>query len=73
MDEEIVVYIYNGILLSHKKDKLMPLVEKFCGKFSGKFWKRWEYPTTQPASWENCMQVRKQRLELYMEQQTGSK
>ena len=37
----------------------------------GKFWKRWEYQTTWPASWEICMQVRKQRLELDMEQQTG--
>ena len=32
-----------------------------------------EYQTTQPASWEICMQVRKQQLELDMEQQTGSK
>ena len=39
----------------------------------GKFWKRWEYQTTWPASWETCMQVRKQQLELNMEQQTGSK
>ena len=39
----------------------------------GKFWKRWEYQTTWPASWEICMQVRKQLLELGMEQQTGSK
>ena len=39
----------------------------------GKFWKRWEYQTTWPASWENCMQVRTQQLELDMEQQTGSK
>ena len=39
----------------------------------GKFWKRWEYKTTWPASWEICMQVRKQQLELDMEQQTGSK
>ena len=38
----------------------------------GKFWKRWEYQTTWPASWETYMQVRKQRLELHMEQQTGS-
>ena len=38
----------------------------------GKFWKRWEYQTTRPASWEICMQVRKQQLELDMEQQTGS-
>ena len=39
----------------------------------GKFWKRWEYQTTWPASWEICMQVKKQQLELYMEQQTDSK
>ena len=39
----------------------------------GKFWERWEYQTTWPASWEICMQVRKQQLELDMEQQTGSK
>ena len=39
----------------------------------GKFWKRWEYQTTWPASWETCMQVRKQQLKLDMEQQTGSK
>ena len=34
---------------------------------------RWEYQTTWPASWETCMQVRKQQLELDMEQQNGSK
>ena len=39
----------------------------------GKFWKRWEYQTTWPASWETYMQFRKQQLELDMEQQTGSK
>ena len=38
-----------------------------------KFWKRWEYQTIWPASWETYMQVRKQQLELDMEQQTGSK
>ena len=37
------------------------------------FWKRWEYHTTWPTSWETYMQVRKQKLELDMEQQTGSK
>ena len=40
---------------------------------SGKFLKRWEFQNTWPASWEICMQVRKQQLELDMEQQTGSK
>ena len=39
----------------------------------GKFWERWEYQSTWPASWETYMQVRKQQLELDMEQQTGSK
>ena len=38
-----------------------------------KFWKRWEYQTTSLASWETYMQVRKQQVELDMEQQTGSK
>ena len=33
----------------------------------GKFWKRWEYQTTWPASWETYMQVRKQQLEPDME------
>ena len=39
----------------------------------GKFLKKWKYETTLPASWEICMQVKKQQLELDMEQQTGSK
>ena len=39
----------------------------------GKFFKRWEYQTTLFASWEICMQVKKQQLELHMEQQPGSK
>ena len=39
----------------------------------GTFFKRWEYQTTWTASWETYMQVRKQQLELDMEQQTSSK
>ena len=39
----------------------------------GQFWKRWDYQTTWHASWETYMQVRRQQLELDMEQQTGSK
>ena len=39
----------------------------------GKFFKRWEYQTTWPVSWETCMQVKKQQLEPDMKQQTGSK
>ena len=39
----------------------------------GEFWKRWGYKITWPASRETCIHVRKQQLELDMEQQTGSK
>ena len=39
-----------------------------CGNFS----KRCEYQTTLPASWEICIQVKKQQLELDMEKQIGS-
>ena len=41
-----------------------------------KLWKirkEMEYQTTWPVSWETCIQVKKQQLELDMEQQTGSK
>ena len=34
---------------------------------------RWDYQTTLPASWEICMPIKKQQLELDMEQQTISK
>ena len=48
--------------------------DPLCGsQQTGKIWERWEYQTTWPASWETYMQVRKQQLELDMEQQTGSK
>ena len=36
-----------------------------------KILKEMEYQTILPASWETCMQVKKQQLELDMEQQTG--
>ena len=39
----------------------------------GKFFKKWDYQTTWPSSWEICMQVKKQQLELDVEKQTGSK
>ena len=35
--------------------------------------KEMEIPDHLTCSWETCMQVRKQQLELDMEQQTGSK
>ena len=42
-------------------------------KNCGKFWKGGVYQTTWPTFWEICMQVKKQQLELDMEQQTGFK
>ena len=48
---------------------LMVWITTNCGKFL----KRWKYQTTLPASWEICMQVKKQQLELDMEWWTGSK
>ena len=39
----------------------------------GKFLKRWDYQITLLVSWKTCMWVKKQQLEPYMEQQTGSK
>ena len=71
--------------LDHQKSKRVPdkhllLLYWLCQSLwlcgsqqTGKFWKRWEYQTTLPASWEIYMQVKKQQLELDMEQQTGSK
>ena len=38
----------------------------------GKFLKRQEYQTTLSVSWETCMWVKKQQLEMVMEQLTGS-
>ena len=42
---------------------LKPLTVCITAK-CGKFLKRWEYQTTLPASWETCMQLKKQQLEL---------
>ena len=72
-------------LLDHRKGKRTPekhllLLHSLCyslwlcgSEQTGKFWKRWEYQTTLPASWEICMQVKKKELELDIEQPTGSK
>ena len=39
----------------------------------GIFLMKWEYQTTLPASWEMCIQDKKQQLELDMKQRTGFK
>ena len=56
------IYIYIYIFINYVK------IFDFVDHTNyGKFLKRWEYQTTWPASWEICMQVRKQQLELDME------
>jgi len=40
--------------------KALGCVDHNCGKL----WKRWEYQTTWPASWEICMQFKNKQLEL---------
>ena len=60
----------SALLTSSQRPKTLTVwITTNCGKF----WKRWECQTTWPASWEICMQVKKQKLELDVEQQTGSK
>ena len=72
-------------LLDHRKNKRVPEKTSISALLTmpkpltvwitincGKFWKRWDYQTTLPASWEICMQVKKQQLEQDTEQ-TGSK
>ena len=59
--------------VDHRKSKRVPSLAVWTIANCRKFLKRWEYHTTWPASWEICMQVKKQQLELDMEQQTVSK
>ena len=50
------------------------MLKPLCGsRQTGKIFKKWEYQTTLPASWDICMPVKKQQLEPDMEQWTGSK
>ena len=63
----------SSIITSASALMTMPKPLNVWSQQTGKFWKRWEYQTTWPASWEICMQARKQLLELDMELQTGSK
>ena len=75
-------------MLDHRKSKGIPKYIYFCfidyakafdcvdhpdHPVWGIFLMRWEYQNTLPASWETCVQDKKQQLELDMEQQTGSK
>ena len=60
-------YIYPALLTMPKS--LNVGITRNCGKFLNKF----EYQTPWPASWEICVQVKMQQLELDLERQTGSK
>ena len=80
--EEPEIKLPTSVRSSKKQDSsretstsaLLTMPKPLCGsQQTGKFFKRWEYQTTWPASWEIFMQVKLQQLELDMEQQTGSK
>ena len=50
------------------------MLKPLCGsRQNGKIFKKWEYQTTLPASWEIYIHVKKQQLELNMEHWTGLK
>ena len=49
----------------------MDYAKAFDFQQTAKFFKRWEYQTTWPVSWETCMQAKKQQLELDVVQQMG--
>ena len=58
---------------SRKTSASLTTLKPLCrSQQTGKLLKRWDYQITSPASCETCMQVKKQQLELDMEQWTGS-
>ena len=82
--EELEIKLSTFVRLQKKKDNFrktstsasLTILKPFTVWITtncGKFFNRWEYQTTLPASCETCMQVKKQQLELDTEQQTGSK
>ena len=66
-----LVPIVSGLLEIQKcwLKALTVWITKNCEKFL----KWWEDQNTSPVSWEACMQIKKQQLELGMQQRTGSK
>ena len=61
---------------SRKTSRFIDYAKAFDCVDHNKLWKilrQMGIPDHLPASWETYMQVRKQQLELDMEQQTGSK
>ena len=80
-EPEITLPTSGGLSKNQKSSKInkyfcfIDYAKAFDCMDHNKLWKilRWEYQTTWPASWEICLQVKKQQLELDMEQLTGSK
>ena len=69
----LFLWVWHFFKIPHGRDVIYSICLSLSGLFHLPFWKRWENQTTWPASWEICMQVRKQQLKLDMQQQTGSK
>ena len=61
---DLIPWIYLSLLLHNCKGFDLGHTWMAFTINCGKFWKKWEYQTTWPASSETCMQVRKQQLEL---------
>ena len=83
-EPEIKLFTRGQHLVDHQKSKRVPEKSSTSALLMtpkpltvwiptncGKFFKRWDYHTTLPAFWEISVQVKKQQLELDMEQQTG--
>ena len=80
----VSVYIFLFVYVRYQKSKRVPekhlcfidYAKAFDCVDYNKMWKilkEMGYQITFPASWEICMPVKKQQLELVMEEQTGSK
>ena len=69
------LWLFSHVFQNHLKDWLTMLkpLTLWITTNCGIFLKRWESQATLPASWETCMQDKKQQLELDMEKWTGSK
>ena len=72
-EESSMVYMYHSFLRHSSADGHLGCFHVLAIINSAEFLKRWKYQTALPPSWETCLQVKKQQLEVDVEQHTGSK